>query len=139
MIEIMDDNFNIDKDYYLPKLEEIIKEQDIKGTIVIKLGGKEESQTLNSQYRQKDYPTDVLSFPSNEELPDGLYLGDIFICYPMAQSQAEENKISLEQELLTLMLHGVLHLGDYDHEEDKGEMLALQDKIVDKYFPGGSR
>ncbi|MCP5108795.1 MAG: rRNA maturation RNase YbeY [bacterium] len=135
MIEINDDDFKIDKDFYLVKLEKMVKELDIDGNIVIKLGDKEESQTLNVQYREKDYPTDVLSFPFNEEVPEeGFYLGDIFICFPVAEEQAKENGISLEEELFTLMIHGVLHLADYDHETDTGEMLKLQQRLLKKYF-----
>ncbi|MCP4216493.1 MAG: rRNA maturation RNase YbeY [bacterium] len=137
MIDIMDDDFQVDKAVYLEKLEAIMAELELEGTFSIKLGGDEESQALNMQYREKDYPTDVLSFPLNEELPEseGFYLGDIFICHPVAERQAEENEVSLQHELFTLMVHGLLHLAGYDHEEDDGEMLALQDRLVDKYFP----
>ncbi len=138
MIEIYDENFKIDTGFYLERLKKMVEELEITGQMVIKLGDKDESQSLNKQYREKDYPTDVLSFPFNEEMPemDGVYLGDIFICYPVAQEQAEEGGISLEKELFTLMVHGVLHLGAYDHETDSGEMLSLQDKMVEKYFQG---
>lgn len=132
MIEIVDDQYKVDKAFYLEKLQEMVKELEIEGDIVIKLGGKEESQTLNAQYRQKDYPTDVLSFPFEEELPDGFYLGDIFICFPTAEEQAKEGGISLERELLTLMLHGILHLAGYDHESDSGEMQKLQEQLLEK-------
>lgn len=131
MIEINDEAFKIDTEFYLAKLRPVLEELEIKGEMSVKLGGKEESQTLNKQYRQKDYPTDVLSFPFEEEIPDeGFYLGDIFICYPVAEEQAAENGISIEKELLTLMLHGVLHLAGYDHETDSGEMLKLQDRFL---------
>ncbi len=130
MIEIIENNFKVDKDFYLDKLQQIVTELEIEGDIVIKLGDKEESQTLNSQYLQRDYPTDVLSFPYHDQLPDGFYLGDIFVCHSIAEEQAEENGIPLEHELLTLMLHGVLHLAGYDHEADTGEMLKLQEQIL---------
>ena len=134
MIEIVDEAHNVDQPFYLEKLEKITEELNIKGTIVIKLGDKEESKALNLKYLERDYPTDVLSFTFNEELPDGFYLGDIFICYPIAKSQAGENHISLEEELFTLMVHGILHLCQYDHETDAGEMLALQKRLIEKYF-----
>jgi probable rRNA maturation factor len=136
MIEIIDDHFNLDQTLYLDKLEAIAKELNINpaGTIVIKLGDREESKNLNLQYLEKDYPTDVLSFPFNEELPDGLYIGDIFICYPIAEIQAKENNVSLQEELFRLMVHGILHLLDYDHEKDTGEMETLQEQLIDKYM-----
>lgn len=136
MIEIVDDEYKVDKAFYLDKLQEVVKELKISGEIVIKLGGKEESQALNAQYRKKDYPTDVLSFPMEEELPDGFYLGDIFICYPIAREQAQEGGITIEQELLTLMLHGIIHLAGFDHETDSGEMLKLQEQLLERLRAG---
>ena len=136
MITIIDDEFKVDRDFFLDKLESIVSQLDIDpgGTIVIKLGNKEESKALNFQYLEKDYPTDVLSFPFNEELPDGYYIGDIFICFPIAEIQAKENNVSLQEELFRLMVHGVLHLLGYDHETDAGEMETLQEQLVEKYL-----
>lgn len=136
MIELIHDDFKIDRQFYLDKLEAIAKELNINpdGTIVIKLGDREESKNLNLQYLEKDYPTDVLSFPFNEELPDGFYIGDIFICYPIAEIQAKENNVSLQEELFRLMVHGILHLLDYDHEKDTGQMETLQEQLIDKYM-----
>ena len=134
MIKIIENNFKLDKDFYLDKLQEIVTELEIEGDIVIKPGDKEESQALNAQYLQRDYPTDVLSFPFNENIPgEGYYLGDIFICYPIAEEQAKENDIPLEQELFTLMLHGILHLAGYDHETDAGEMEKMQEQILKRF------
>lgn len=133
MIEINDDDFKVDTEFYLEKLRVVIDELQIAGNIAIKLGSKEESRALNKQYLQRDYPTDVLSFPFNDDVPDeGFYLGDIFICYPVAEEQAKESNITMEQELLTLMVHGLLHLAGYDHETDSGEMQELQDKLIAK-------
>ena len=136
MIEIIDEHFNVDQQFYLDKLENIAKELNINpdGTIVIKLGDREESKNLNLQYLEKDYPTDVLSFPLNEELPDGFYIGDIFICYPIAAIQAKENNVSLQEELFRLMVHGILHLQGYDHEKDTGQMETLQEQLIEKYL-----
>jgi probable rRNA maturation factor len=137
MIEMMSDHYRLDQRFYTDRLQKISDELNIRGNIVIKLGDRDESQQLNRDYLHRDYPTDVLSFAFNEELPDGFYLGDILVCYPIAEEQAGENHISLEEELLTLMIHGLLHLAGYDHEaeNDKGEMLALQDRLVKKSLP----
>ncbi len=96
----------------------------------------ERSRELNKQYRHKDEPTDVLSFPLDERglkeygiLP----LGDIFICLEVAQRQAEEMKIPLNQEMARLAVHGLLHLFGYDHEispEDEKKMTDLQEEII---------
>lgn len=132
MITIISDEFKIVKKPYLEKLKPLKKRLSLKGTMTIKIGGNEESQELNRDFRGKDYPTDVLSFPVNEKLPEGYYIGDIFISMPVAEKQAAENGITVEQELLTLMVHGVLHLAGYDHETDSGEMLRLQDEIMEE-------
>jgi probable rRNA maturation factor len=72
-----------------------------------------ELQQLNAQFLGKDYPTDVLSFPSEN---------DIAISLQRARAQAKEWKHSTEDELRILMLHGVLHLLGMDHESDTGQM-----------------
>ena len=136
LIEIFDEDQLLpgEPELYLDRLHAIAGELDMKGTVVIKLGGKEESRELNHRYRQKDDATDVLSFPFEEELPeDGFYLGDIFICMPIAEEQAVENGIPLRDEVFTLMLHGLLHLAGHDHEQDDGSMMELQEKLLKKY------
>lgn len=93
---------------------------------------------MNKQYRQKDYPADVLSFPFaylyKKELDDCNELGDIFLCYPVARKQAEEYNHSFAQEIYFLFAHGMLHLLGYDHEEKKERevMFDLQDRIIKK-------
>jgi probable rRNA maturation factor len=78
-----------------------------------------ELQRLNRDFLGKDYPTDVLSFPSGQ--PEG-NLGEIAISVGRAHAQALEHRHSLGQELKILMLHGVLHLLGMDHETDRGAM-----------------
>ncbi|MEN8152680.1 MAG: rRNA maturation RNase YbeY [Acidobacteriota bacterium] len=134
MLKIVDEIYSINKNFYLEKLKNIIAELKLTGTITIKLGSKEESWELNKRYRKKDYPTDVLSFPINENFPDTYYLGDIFICYPIVEEQAKNNNVDFKKELFSIMCHGVLHLGGFDHETDSGEMMKLQDQMVAKYF-----
>jgi len=89
---------------------------------------------LNSFFRGKDSTTDVLSFPHqpDEFDPDTLNLGDIVISAEQALRQAEENGLTLENEIKQLILHGVLHLCSYDHETDKGEMNARELELRDK-------
>lgn len=130
MIKIITNTYTIDKKFFKSRLARITRKLKIKGTITIRLGSLLESHELNLRYLSKDYPTDVLSFPINENLPQGFYLGDIFICYPIAQEQAITFHISPEEELLNLMIHGILHLAGYDHEKDKGEMFELQKKLL---------
>ena len=71
---------------------------------------------LNREHRGINASTDVLSFPLNENSPDGkFYLGDIVICPAVAKKQAKEKGHSLEREIAILAIHGFLHLIGYEH------------------------
>lgn len=85
---------------------------------------------LNRQFRGIDKATDVLSFPADD--PDKTNLGDIAISVDTAALQAKENKLSLDEEIAQLILHGLLHLSGYDHEIDTGEMNRLELKLRKK-------
>lgn len=85
-------------------------------------------QKLNQQFRQIDKPTDVLSFPSEEETD----LGDIAISVETAAAQAKENGLTFDTEIAQLILHGLLHLSGYDHETDNGEMNRLELRLRKK-------
>ena len=98
-----------------------------RATVGLMVIGPDEMARINGEHRDKPMPTDVLSFPVDG--PEALdwpddgpppELGDIIICPDAA-----------EEPLTTLAVHGLLHLVGYDHEVDDGEMLALQDDIVD--------
>ncbi|HMQ11568.1 MAG TPA: rRNA maturation RNase YbeY [Oligoflexia bacterium] len=91
-------------------------------------------QQLNLDYRQKNKPTDVLSFEQNEIFGKYHCLGDIIICVPVAQAQAQEKSVALPDEIRLLLTHGFLHLLGYDHAEPEEEkiMFALQDELVQK-------
>ncbi len=95
-------------------------------------------QTLNRQYRHIDKPTDVLSFePERSTVKAGkegkAFLGDIIVCVPYAKREATRRAMSLREELLRLIAHGVLHLSGFDHATDKQEekMFGLQERVVD--------
>jgi len=84
---------------------------------------------LNREHRGINQTTDVLSFPSKPEKGAFKHLGDIVICLPVADKMAKKFKVSRRREVETLTIHGFLHLCGYDHEKDKGEMMALQAKL----------
>lgn len=81
-------------------------------------------QNLNKTYKNRDYVTDVLSFPTNGEIENDL--GDIFICLDKAILQAKEYGHSLMREVLFLLVHGYLHLLGYDHEDKQSELVMMQ-------------
>ena len=94
-------------------------------------------QALNKKWRNKDKPTDVLSFPINEKPPKYRYkiLGDVVISLPFAKEQAEKIGLTYKEEVLRLTIHGILHLLGYDHEtseEDAEIMFSLQNEIFEK-------
>jgi probable rRNA maturation factor len=105
-------------------------------------------QRLNRDYRGVDETTDVLAFymlpqkgaDSSFALPpDGVTrLGEVIISYPQAAAQAREQGHSPERELALLVIHGILHLLGYDHEEpeEESKMRARERELLERCFPG---
>jgi probable rRNA maturation factor len=92
-------------------------------------------QELNRRFREKNSPTDVLSFPSEQapfEINQGRNLGDIVISVERAAAQAAEHGMEFEDEISQLILHGLIHLHGYDHETDNGEMNSLELELREK-------
>ncbi len=92
-------------------------------------------QKLNKQFLGYDQPTDVLSFESNEINPEtgNLHLGDIIISYESAERQAHGAGHPVENEIILLLVHGILHLLGFDHgtKTEKEEMWNKQQFILD--------
>jgi rRNA maturation RNase YbeY len=86
-----------------------------------------EIHALNRQYRGKNKPTDVLSFPLADELQPFL-LGDVVISIETAARQAQRRGHTLREELQTLLVHGILHLLGYDHEVSRSEAIRMHRK-----------
>ena len=95
----------------------------VRGPVNVLLTSSAEMRRLNRDFRGKDRPTDVLSFPSE----DGG--GDIAICAAIARSNARRLGHSAAQEAKVLVLHGMLHLAGYDHETDGGRMLRREARL----------
>jgi probable rRNA maturation factor len=92
---------------------------------------------LNRRYLGLDEPTDVLSFSLEPAAfvtpPDGVRrLGEVILSYPTAERQAQEAGHSVQEEAAHLVVHGLLHLLGYDHEERKGErrMRAREEELL---------
>ncbi|MDX5332449.1 MAG: rRNA maturation RNase YbeY [Gammaproteobacteria bacterium] len=104
--------------------------------VVIRLVEADESQALNRDYRGKDRPTNVLSFPF--EAPPGLpaedlggYLGDLVICTPVVQAEAREQGKSEASHWAHMVVHGLLHLQGYDHiDEAEAEAMETIEKEI---------
>jgi probable rRNA maturation factor len=92
-----------------------------------------ESQELNSQYRGKDKPTNVLSFPADIPEEVGIpLLGDLVVCAPVVEREAEEQGKTLEAHWAHMLVHGSLHLLGFDHIDDNEAetMEALETEII---------
>ena len=87
--------------------------------INIAIMGTREARALNRQFRGRDYATNVLSFPFEPMAGDaGGLIGDIVICPPVVAREAREQGKPLRHHFTHLVIHGVLHLLGYDHEDD---------------------
>lgn len=125
-------------------------EADCPLSAEILIVGKEEIKRLNSEFRKVDSVTDVLSFPTMEDIcgkplkgaehpydcdeNGNLFLGSIVICAEVAREQAEEYGHSYERELYYLATHGLCHLLGYDHieEADRVKMREKEEKVLKK-------
>ncbi|MBT5471910.1 MAG: rRNA maturation RNase YbeY [Nitrospina sp.] len=100
--------------------------------VSILLTGDAQIRQLNQQFRNIDQATDVLSFPQNSEddppLPGEMLLGDIAVSLDTAETQAKEHKLSFKEEVVLLLIHGILHLLGYDHEISEQEEIKMRSK-----------
>lgn len=99
--------------------------------IALRIVDSEEGRDLNRDYRGKDYATNVLTFPLDD---DPMLMGDIVLCAPVIEKEAGEQGKSLEAHYAHLTVHGILHMQGYDHETDKDTILmeTLESQIVTK-------
>ena len=94
------------------------------GQVAIRLVDEQEGRTLNSEYRGKDYATNVLSFPYEAE---PLLMGDLVICPTVVAREAAEQGKPLAAHYAHLTVHGMLHLRGWDHENE-GDAQAMEDE-----------
>lgn len=137
--------FNIDQEDWNPVLEQYQNDLHLAVEKVLKahpnyshllevelsvlLTNSAEIQKLNTEFRNKNKPTNILSFPDQEILPDMvletivegdyIYLGDMALCYEVIRDEALRKEISFHDHLMHLFVHGVLHLIGYNHTQDE--------------------
>jgi len=99
--------------------------------VTIRIVDEAEGRLLNHTYRDKDYATNVLTFPLTEE---PYLMGDIIICAPVVEKEAKQQHKDLLAHYAHLTVHGILHLHGYDHEtEAQAELMeSLETAIVTK-------
>ncbi len=103
----------------------------VDADVTLRIVDEDEGRALNKSYREKDYPTNVLTFALSEE-PH--LMGDIILCAPVVASEAAAQNKSLIAHYAHLTVHGILHLHGYDHENDAQAALmeSIETAIVTK-------
>ena len=102
-----------------------------KCSLSVSLVDDAEMTRLNRKYFKKNKTTDVISFPMEEDIRNGILLGDVVVCVPQARRGAKENNLSFSEELSLYLIHGILHLtgerdgsaGEYRKMERKQKQL----------------
>jgi probable rRNA maturation factor len=103
--------------------------------LLIRIVDKAEIQDLNKTYRDKDQPTNVLSFPSDLPIEiDEAILGDVVICTDVVADEARAQNKTFDHHLIHMAIHGTLHLLGYDHIDEKEALImeGLEIKILEK-------
>ena len=145
IIEINDvTNNNINKKYLKNVAETVLKEEGAKeSNLSIAFVGKDKIKELNKKYRQKDEATDILSFGSIlKNKPFYFFaeqrnfydrLEEIIICPEIVKKNARQYNSTFKEELIRVLIHGILHLLGYDHEKSK-KMAEEMRKKENYYF-----
>jgi len=106
--------------------------QESRHEVTIRIVDADESRALNADYRGKDKPTNVLSFPF--EAPPGIelpLLGDLVICQNVVAQEAQQQQKPLMQHYTHMVIHGTLHLLGYDHiEDDEAEAMEQLERLL---------
>jgi rRNA maturation RNase YbeY len=134
---------NIDSDDINKKIETVMNNLDcLNQEVSILLTADADIRELNQQFRSIDQATDVLSFPQNAEedppIPGELILGDIAVSLDTAQVQAKDHGLTFEEEIILLLIHGILHLLGYDHEiseQEEEKMRRKTRELFNLVFP----
>jgi probable rRNA maturation factor len=95
--------------------------------IAVRVVTPRESQQLNKQWRGKDKPTNVLSFPAPPDLPT---MGDLVICAQVVKDEARRDGKALEAHWAHMVVHGALHLAGYDHERGEKERVRMERREI---------
>ena len=135
-----DDTLAVDADWLNKCAAQAYNGDSAHGSAVLRIVGREEAQELNRDYREKDYATNILSFPSDfGDLPEGVldeeeagYLGDLVVCADVVYDEAQQQQKTLANHWAHLVIHGVLHLQGYDHIEDEEAQImeSLEVKLL---------
>ena len=95
--------------------------------ITVRIVNSDEGQSLNRDYRQKDYATNVLTFDYTQA---PLVTADLVLCAPIVAKEAKENKKTLHDHYAHLLIHGTLHAQGYDHETSAADADAMEAREI---------
>ncbi len=137
----------VDKDWARKIAQQVLEAEGVSPPYEVSIifTDSETVQRLNRDFRGVDEPTDVIAFymlPQKENTPtfvlppDGVtHLGEVIISYPQAAEQASEQGHSVNEELALLIIHGILHLLGYDHEqpEEEKRMRGREQELLGKF------
>ncbi len=133
----------LDEEHLKEVVETVLKEEEAEGEISLAVVGENRMRKLNKRYRGKNKVTDVLSFPEQEveiekfkigPKEESKGLGEIVICLKRIKKNARRNDKEVKNELDLVLIHGVLHLLGYDHQEEQEaqEMEQKQEQYLNK-------
>jgi len=101
---------------------------EVDGEITVRIVDTEEGQTLNREYRKKDYATNVLTFDYTQE---PVITADLVLCAPVVAKEAKEQKKTLQDHYAHLIVHGTLHAQGWDHEVDEdAQVMELRETEI---------
>ncbi len=111
--------------------EKILRLEKMRGGISIAFVGEKRIRKINKSYRKKDKATDILSFAQNKKFPlvsQEKMIGELIVCLAVVKKNALQDKISFEDELTRVLIHGILHLLGYNHEKGGREARRMKEK-----------
>ena len=118
-LQLASDAANLPPEDQFQRWSQLAWQGDEPTEVTIRIVDRSEMQALNLQYRGKDKPTNVLSFPF--EAPVGIHIplaGDLVICAPVVAQEAQEQHKDIHTHWAHMVIHGMLHLQSYDHIDD---------------------
>lgn len=106
-----------------------------RGEVGVRIVGEDEARALNRQYRSRDYATNVLAFPGDDDFGVAgaeMPIGDIVICAAVVEREAREQQRTVRAHWAHMTVHGALHLDGFDHETDEQakEMESRETRIL---------
>jgi probable rRNA maturation factor len=118
-------------DRLLRSVSGVVDDPRLCGEICLRVCNGSESKALNNTYRGKNQATNILSFPGGESASEQMPLGDLALCWPVAQKECREQGKALSDHAAHLSVHGILHLLGHDHEDDaEAEVMENLEKVI---------